>query len=143
MTMEWQHLVDDTCTTVRLNFGLSAPREARLKMVAELEAAHVRQPIIDDASLVLSEIVSNGIEHGTATDAGELEVSWCLREDHILLSVVDSGQAITFGPREWSDHALGGRGLAIVDAICRNWAVETTKGLRVTAQLDFADAGQA
>ncbi|KQY58434.1 hypothetical protein ASD11_01855 [Aeromicrobium sp. Root495] len=142
MTMEWEHLVDDTCTTVRLPFGLSAPREARLAMAAELSAARVRPAVIEDASLVLSEIVSNGIEHGQANDSGELEVSWCLREDHVLLSVVDSGQAITFGPREWSDHALGGRGLAIVDAICRNWAVETKKGLRVTAQLDFADAGR-
>ncbi|RYJ07573.1 MAG: hypothetical protein EON52_00595, partial [Actinomycetales bacterium] len=77
MTMEWEHLVDDTCTTVRLPFGLSAPREARLAMAAELSAARVRPAVIEDASLVLSEIVSNGIEHGQANDSGELEVSWC------------------------------------------------------------------
>ncbi len=109
-------------------------------MRAELEDADIRQEVIDDAVLVLSELVANAVEHGHPDQQGRIEVSWCIHDGYVRISVHDAGQAPDLRPVQVPDDAVSGRGLSIVDYICRSWDVEHDAGLRITAELDYSTA---
>lgn len=109
-------------------------------MHAELTAAELSEPVIDDALLVLSELVANAVEHGRPDSYGRIEVSWCIHDGFVRISVHDAGEAPDLHPVQVPDDAVGGRGLSIVDYICRSWDVEHDSGLRITAELDYSTA---
>ncbi|TSD62188.1 ATP-binding protein [Aeromicrobium piscarium] len=132
------HVPDDPCTTIHLAYSAAVARRARALMHAELVDAGVREAVIDDAVLVLSELVANAVEHGHPDKQGRIEVSWCIHEDYVRVSVHDSGQAPDLRPLEAPDDAVSGRGLTIVDYICRTWDVDHDSGLRITAELDYS-----
>jgi serine/threonine-protein kinase RsbW len=111
---------------------------ARRVMAHQLTEHGARRDLIEDAELVLSELVTNALQHGTAED-DDLEVSWALSEGRLRLSVLDGGHATAeFVAREAAPDALSGRGLAIVDCLCEQWSVDHVGGTRVTAELAMA-----
>ncbi len=122
---------------VRVPFVPSAARTARIHLSAFLSQRRLAQPVVDDALVVISELVSNAVRHATPQDDGELGVSWALEREQLLLVVEDGGSVRT--PQEISTgpSGEGGRGLSIVSVLSRRWWVETReRGVRVTAQLD-------
>jgi serine/threonine-protein kinase RsbW len=133
------HRDTDPCTTVHLPHELASIPRARHMMCEELVSAGLRQSLIHDAELVLSELVTNAIAHGEPND-GAVEISWCIDEDHLRISVLDGGSAADLAPVELSDHALNGRGLAIVDYLCDRWSHDHDLGTRVTAELHYGSS---
>lgn len=112
-------------------------------MVDDLRNVGMRESFIEDAQLVISELVANGVEHGKPRDDGMVEVSWCVHDDVVRISVRDGGTASTLRPLHFNDESLRGRGLAIVDALCDSWGVEADGGTRITAELRHtADVSQ-
>ncbi|GAA1740283.1 ATP-binding protein [Aeromicrobium alkaliterrae] len=138
MSRFWTHVDDDPCTTVHLPFDVTAPRAARQQMVDELTAAGVRETVITDAQLVLTELVANAIEHGRPSRPDTIEIGWCVLADHIRISVCDGGDVRELRPLEFTDSSIRGRGLAMVDILCDRWTVDTAAGTRITAELDFS-----
>jgi anti-sigma regulatory factor (Ser/Thr protein kinase) len=128
---------DDPCTTVQLPFDLSSARTARQMFVSELLDHGLTRGVVDDATLVLSELVSNALEHGAPNSRGLLDVSWCVEDERLRISVHDGGPRTLLSPREFSDVNLRGRGLVIVDHLCDSWYVDHDEGLRVTAELHY------
>jgi serine/threonine-protein kinase RsbW len=111
---------------------------ARRVMAHQLTEHGARRDLIEDAELVLSELVTNALQHGTAED-DDLEVSWALTAGRLRLSVLDGGRAEgELVAREAPSDALSGRGLAIVDCLCEQWSVAHEGGTRVTADLAMA-----
>lgn len=109
---------------------------ARRVMSHQLTEHGARRDLIEDAELVLSELVTNAIQHGADDD---VEVSWQLRGGRLRLSVLDGGGSS--GDLVAGDapaDALSGRGLAIVDCLCERWSVDRDGGTRVTADLATA-----
>jgi anti-sigma regulatory factor (Ser/Thr protein kinase) len=131
---------DEPCTKLLLPFELSSGRIARRALADELSRIGFRETFIGDAELVLGELVANGLEHGRPNADGVIEVSWCIAEETIRISVCDGGTAATLRVPEFSDSSQRGRGLQIVDHLCTAWAVENDPGLRVTAELRIEDA---
>lgn len=111
---------------------------ARRVMAHQLTEHGARRDLIDDAQLVLSELVTNALQHGTTGPAEDLEVSWALTGGRLRLSVLDGGTSGDLATRAASDDALSGRGLAIVDCLCEQWSVDHERGTRVTADLAVA-----
>ena len=126
---------DDPCTSLSLPFDTLSVRVARRRLVAELADLGFRQTFVDDAELVLAELAANGIDHGRPNARGQIDISWCVEDDVIRISVCDSGEATHLKAMEFNDHSLRGRGLAIVEHLCDSWEVQTDDGLRVTAEL--------
>lgn len=91
---------------------------------------------IEDVTLVASELVGNAVRH-TEDDPGvaDLDVSWDLVDDHVLLAVCDGSV------REPALRAVGigetsGRGLTIVAALADDWGVDPLPaGKRVWASI--------
>ena len=133
------HSPEDPCTTLHLPHALDTVDTARSQMMADLEPHHLSAELLQDAELVLVELVANAWEHGNPDAAGQVEVSWCLLDQTLRISVVDgglsSGRELDLQPRPRDPAALRGRGLMLVDYLCSNWTADTQGRTRVTAEL--------
>jgi len=80
---------------------------------------------LDDAALLVSELVSNVVDHvqGEATLVLEL----ALAGDWLRISVAD-GSAVRPVVRELSQRRPRGRGLQLVEAIADRWGAEDHRG---------------
>jgi len=84
--------------------------------------------VVDNAVLLVSELVGNAVLHGRAMREGGVRVSWSLGSEELLLRVTDGGGGRLPRARQASGTALSGRGLSIVDALSQSWGVEWDVG---------------
>jgi anti-sigma regulatory factor (Ser/Thr protein kinase) len=117
-----------------------ASREARYVARAVLQDWDVATGLVDDAVLVISELVTNAVRHaGTATTL-ELEIGQT--GDRLRIALID-GDATEPRPRSAGAGAEDGRGLAILAALSDRWGIEPLQGgKRVWWEVDL-DAGYA
>jgi anti-sigma regulatory factor (Ser/Thr protein kinase) len=115
-----------TSTVVLLPHAPSSVGQARHRLCADLRAHGVAEPAICDATLVLSELMSNAVRHARPLPGEQIRVVWALSDRTLELAVSDGG-----GPtqprteRPPSVSSLGGRGLGIVDHLSRRWGVHS------------------
>lgn len=109
---------------------------ARKRLSSDLTASGVYDSVVDDASVILSELLSNALRHARALPSGQVRVTWCYQGEMLEVAVSDGG-AMTVprrGPGTLS--SLGGRGLGIVEALSEGWGVRHEDGATtVWAQL--------
>lgn len=122
-----------TCT-LDLALDLSAPRTASALLSLLLEQWGVSdRNLLDGASIVVSELVTNALVHGG--DGGTVSLGLDLEGRQLTLSVTDSSPLL---PTQRTAHPAdeGGRGLSIVGQIATRWGAEPTAGgKRVFAEL--------
>jgi anti-sigma regulatory factor (Ser/Thr protein kinase) len=116
-----------------LPHGPAGVGEARRRLRAELLRRGAPETVIEDAALILSELLSNACRHGRPIDDGGHEAGiragWHLDEDGLLtLEVTDGGGATRPAPASPSLTARGGRGLGIVDTLSLEWGVRDEPG---------------
>jgi anti-sigma regulatory factor (Ser/Thr protein kinase) len=75
-----------------------------------------------DASLCLSELVTNAIQHPAAESGDELELELHLRADALRVQVIDPGRGFEPGAPTEGDER--GWGLFIVDQLSTRWGTE-------------------
>lgn len=97
--------------------GPDSVPKARSVVASVVTAADRAQ--VDDVLLVVTELVTNAVLHGTAPIT--LRVS--LLDDGVRVAVTDHGRAMPVRP-EPSLDAMTGRGLSLVAATARSWGVE-------------------
>ncbi len=108
-----------------------------------------RGETLDDARVVVSELVGNSVRHAHPLPVNHLNVSWFLENDDLVISVSDGGAGTTPQPVETDEAAVSGRGLSIVEALVERWWVEDQRGqttvhVRIPlADTLHADAGHA
>jgi len=121
--------------TVALPFDPGSARTARRVVTRMLAPFSPPQPLVDDALLVVHELVVNGVTHGRPGEQNEIEVHCALFEAWVHISVRDHGTTGTVAPRRPSAGVTNGRGLLIVAAIATRWSVDRRAGTRVEAWL--------
>jgi Histidine kinase-like ATPase domain len=126
-----------TSSTMALSHGPSGVGPARRKLRAELAHCGTPDTVVDDAVLILSELLSNSCRHarpigGGFHDAGDPEPSsdggircaWQIGTDGLLtLEVTDGGGPTRPCPSSPSLTARGGRGLGIVGQLALDWGI--------------------
>jgi len=122
---------------VALPFDPASPGEARTRLASGLADHGVPQSVVDDAVLVVSELVTNGIRHGAPREDGTLEVSWRTFDGLVQVAVCDGGTVDTLEPLQLNDVSLSGRGLHIVNYVADSWRVENDSGTRIVADLTY------
>lgn len=109
----------------------TAPGIARRLVREQLEAWELPD-LADATELVTSELVGNALRHGGGP--GQLRL---LRHDRLVTEVTDSGPDLPQVQRT-SDEDEGGRGLQVVNMLCRSWgSCKTPDGKLVWAEQDL------
>jgi anti-sigma regulatory factor (Ser/Thr protein kinase) len=107
-------------TVLTLNRTSDAPGEAR-GHVRELHHS-IGSERVEDATLLVSELVTNAVKYGPEHEAIKLIVS--SDEDRVRFTVHDLGAGPLPEMRQQDDPAPGGHGLRLVDAIADGWGTE-------------------
>ena len=112
----------------------------RRSIAADLMNRAVSQDRIDDVVLVASELVSNAMVHADTRTDEELDVTWDVQPDYVLVKVVDASPDLPMR-RSTNDTDTRGRGLSIVAALALDWGVRrTTSGKQVWARVPTGNA---
>lgn len=135
-----------TSSTMALPHGPAGVGTARRKLRADLARRGAADSVVDDAVLILSELLSNSYRHarplsGSAPRGGDAyeaapgpydgppEGAWILAAWHVdaegllTLEVTDGGGPTRPRPSSPSLTARGGRGLGIVGELALQWGV--------------------
>lgn len=124
-----------TAAAVRhdLPVGVEAARAAR-RVVRE-ELAHVLNPAaLEDARLLISEVVTNAIRHPARHGGVTMTIS--TGDDRIRFEVRDRGNGFRVPPAQSNPEEPGGRGLMLVDMLAARWGVDGHDGTCVWFELD-------
>lgn len=78
---------------------------------------------VDDAVLVVSELLSNALRHAHPLPSGQIRVSWRWTGEHVEVAVSDGGAATEPRAGRPALSSLGGRGLGIVEYLASTWGV--------------------
>ena len=115
--------------TARIPWGVEAGAEARRVVVTDLEARDVAEDTIDEAELVLSELIANSLRHASPLSDGTIRVHWKAKNDVVEIEVSDGGGETVPSVRRPAPWAPSGRGLRIVRSIAHEWGVVDDRGM--------------
>ncbi|GAA1463819.1 ATP-binding protein [Nocardiopsis exhalans] len=105
---------------------------ARQGLCTDLRALDVCADRVDDAALILSELVSNALRHASPLPDHTVGVSWRVEvapgtdpaDSWLEISVRDGGSSTMPRVSRPSLSGLGGRGLSIVQMLAGRWGTE-------------------
>ncbi|MFJ9345084.1 ATP-binding protein [Streptomyces sp. NPDC101237] len=118
-----------TSSSMAVPHGPAGVGKARHRMRDQLRTRGVSESVIDDAVLILSELLSNACKHGRPLGdalAGDGDVRAAWRVDtrgRLVVEVTDGGGPTRPAPMTPSVTAHGGRGLNIITALADDWGV--------------------
>jgi anti-sigma regulatory factor (Ser/Thr protein kinase) len=104
-----------------LPFTAASVGEARRNLVSDLIEAGIRGPALTDAALVISELLSNALQHGQPLPGEAVSAAWDLDDGTLRVSVSDGGGASQPQLGQPTPTTTGGRGLRIVARLSRQW----------------------
>ena len=110
-------------SVVLLPYAPSSVAVARQRLSTDLQDCGVFTAAIDDAVLVVSELLSNALRHAHPLPSGMVRVAWLRSDDHIEVAVSDGGAATEPRAGRPTLSSLGGRGLGIVEYVAESWGV--------------------
>lgn len=117
--------------TLRLAADVSAPGAARRALHHAL-ADRVAETTLQDAIIVASELVANGVMHAGASSSGRVELRVAMGSSSLCVKVIDDGWGFDAEPRLEPDPAgFGGRGLMVVERLAADWGHERVGGRTV------------
>ncbi|GIH93834.1 ATP-binding protein [Planobispora siamensis] len=133
-------------SVVMLPYAPSSVAVARQCLSSDLQEWGVYETAIDDAVLVVSELLSNALRHAHPLPSGQVKVSWRWTDGHVEVAVSDGGATTEPRAGRASLSALGGRGLGIVEYLADRWGVrhegETTTVWAVVTALNVVSDGR-
>lgn len=120
-----------TSSSMSVPHGPSGVGTARRRMRQDLRSGGAAEAVIDDAALVLSEMLSNACRHARPLAREEVRASWSQNAlGEVTISVTDGGGPTRPRPSTPSVTARGGRGLTIIRALAREWGVQEDEAPR-------------
>ncbi len=122
--------------TVRIPWAPSAAPHIRQTLVADLAAREVPGEVVEEAEIVVSELVANAIRHAKPLSDGAIRVHWKVKNNVVEVEVSDGGGPTVPRPAPPTTWAPGGRGLRIVRSLAHEWGVlEEPNGRTVWASV--------
>ncbi|WP_344941768.1 ATP-binding protein [Actinomadura miaoliensis] len=114
---------------------------ARRRLSSELLASGVFESVVDDASVIISELLSNALRHARPLPSGQVRVTWARRGERLEVAVSDGGASTEPRRGPGTLSSLGGRGLGIVEALAEGWGVRHEEGVTTVWAVLYAPHG--
>jgi len=122
--------------TIRMPWTAQGAPQVRRALVEDLTALGVSGEVIDEAEIVVAELVSNSLRHARPLSDGCLRVRWKTKGGVVEVEVADGGGPSTPRPAPPALWSSSGRGLRIVRSLAHEWGVHEEKhGRTVWASL--------
>jgi anti-sigma regulatory factor (Ser/Thr protein kinase) len=118
--------------------GLDAPAAARAAVTAWL-SPQVADQVLDDAQLLVSELVTNSVRHAQLPSDARVRVSVEICDGFMRLEVEDPGD-VAIGAVAPDRERGGGFGLFLVEALAQRWGSKHEGTTCVWAELAIAPA---
>ncbi len=134
-----------TSSSMAVPHGPAGVGEARRRMRDELRINGVSDSVIDDAVLILSELLSNSCRHGrplgqAEVGDGDIRAAWRVDSTgRLTVEVTDGGGPTRPVPATPSVTARGGRGLNIITALAQDWGVRDSSTGEVTVWVNVTE----
>jgi len=109
---------------MRVPFAASSVSLVRQDLRNWLKERNSSTERIDDARVVISELVANAVRHARPLADGSLVVSWSLDDRGLVISVTDGGSATSPHTVDAPVSATSGRGMSIVATLVSDWWLE-------------------
>jgi anti-sigma regulatory factor (Ser/Thr protein kinase) len=107
---------------------------AQARLLLDRIRGHVSEQVLEDARLLVSELIANAVEH--VREEGELELRVELSERVLRVEVLDPGPG--FEPRPRPAGSDRGWGLHFTDRLAARWAADREGRARVWFELSAA-----
>ena len=113
-----------------------AVSEAR-RWVGAVAEGHLDPDQAEKLRLVISEVVTNALRHGSDSELIDLAVT--PKPEFLCVQVTDDGPGLAPRPRALETDEEGGYGLFFVEQLTRRWGVtRESRRTRVWFELDYA-----
>lgn len=113
---------------LRVPFQAPSASVVRQELRSWLESKGFTGERVDDARVVVSELVGNSVRHAAPLPVNDLIVSWSLDAGELVISVSDGGGGSRPHAVDAENSDVSGRGLSIVNALVEKWWVEDGHG---------------
>jgi anti-sigma regulatory factor (Ser/Thr protein kinase) len=124
----------------RATFELIPEAVSRARAVVDRELGPaVSDEVLEDATLLVSELVTNAVRHALRTGIPEVELRIGHEGDRIRVVVSDPGDGFVVQPRLPTASESSGWGLYLVDRIADRWGVVNGDRNEVWFEIDLRD----
>lgn len=113
--------------TLRLPFAPASVSVARQHLRTWLDDQGIPTDNVEDARLVISELVGNSVRHARPLPDGNLVITWLRDKRGLQVSVTDGGATTRPRTIHAPASALAGRGMAIVETVAQAWWSERSE----------------
>jgi anti-sigma regulatory factor (Ser/Thr protein kinase) len=123
----------------RATFELAPEAASRARAVVNAELGDtVSAKVLEDATLLVSELVSNAVRHAPREGMPEIELRLRLDPERVRVVVSDPGPGFVAAPRLPTASESSGWGLYLVDRIADRWGVITKNRSEVWFEIDVS-----
>jgi anti-sigma regulatory factor (Ser/Thr protein kinase) len=112
-----------------------APSQARSVVNDEL-GREVPRKVLEDATLLVSELITNAVRHAPRAGSPEVELRLKVIDGRVRVVVSDPGAGFVAAPRLPTAAEGSGWGLYLVDRIADRWGIITKDRNEVWFELD-------
>ncbi len=116
--------------SVRLPHTLASVPDSRFILVQDLQLRGLSHLVIEEAEMVVSELVANAVRHAKPLSDGCVRIRWKVKAGAVEVEVSDGGGPTTPRPQPQSVWSVGGRGLRIVRSLAHEWGVQDDRNGR-------------
>lgn len=114
----------DTLATLTVPHSPTSAGEVRHSLVTDLRRSGLPVDVVEDAALLVSELVGNAVRYARPLPGGVIHVSWAHNHEYLTVKVTDGGSIDAPRIKRAGPRDTRGRGLAIVAALASKWGVE-------------------
>jgi serine/threonine-protein kinase RsbW len=109
--------------TVRVAHTAASVPRMRRAIVDDLRGRDVPRDVVEEAEMVVSELLGNSVRHARSLPDGTVRIHWQVKGGVVELDVTDGGGGKGPKPLQPSVYSVSGRGLRIVRSLAHEWGV--------------------